>query len=82
MFRKNIEVFKFALYIMFPIGSMYIYNRPEVQDWFYPPEKPGPFDDFIIPESKLFKLPQSREELDEQVEKMKRNHLRSQQERK
>eukprot|EP00842_Homolaphlyctis_polyrhiza_P004035 jgi/Hompol1/4632/HPOL_003771-RA len=31
----TLEVFKFGLYIMFPIGVLYLYNRPDIAGLFH-----------------------------------------------
>ncbi len=33
-FNLNFEMLKFFMYCMFPVGSLYIFNRPELQESF------------------------------------------------
>ncbi|KAK6098364.1 hypothetical protein MT418_002400 [Batrachochytrium dendrobatidis] len=68
----NLEVLKFGLYIMFPVGVLYVYNKPEIMSYF-----PSTQDELDLDRKEnqkvMFKIPSSHEELGQQMEIIRRN---------
>ncbi|KAH6562631.1 hypothetical protein BASA50_009482 [Batrachochytrium salamandrivorans] len=68
----NLEVFKFGLYIMFPVGVLYVYNKPEIMSYF-----PSTQDDMHLERKEnqkiMFNPPTSRDEVLTQMAIMRRN---------
>ncbi|KAF2717953.1 hypothetical protein K431DRAFT_206336, partial [Polychaeton citri CBS 116435] len=65
----NLEVFKFGMYIMFPIGIMYYFGT-NLDERFHVPDfwpKPG----------QTHKIPFDREEMREELEKMRERRLQN-----
>ncbi|KAI8909429.1 hypothetical protein DFJ77DRAFT_122025 [Powellomyces hirtus] len=65
------ETLKFGIYILFPIGVLYLFNRPDLQ------EKLGrdqieTLAAFRVPEDKLFKLPSSMSEVREEAARIRK----------
>ncbi|TPX62109.1 hypothetical protein PhCBS80983_g00714 [Powellomyces hirtus] len=65
------ETLKFGIYILFPIGVLYLFNRPDLQ------EKLGrdqieTLAAFRVPEDKLFKLPSSMSEVREETARIRK----------
>ncbi|KAJ3101889.1 Importin-11 [Phlyctochytrium planicorne] len=57
---------KFGVYIMFPIGSLYLFNRPEIQEMFFTEKNIG--ETMAIPKSELATgLPRTLEEASDQA---------------
>ncbi|KIV98952.1 uncharacterized protein PV09_09287 [Verruconis gallopava] len=64
----NLEIFKFGMYIMFPIGWMYYFGT-NLDDKFS-------VEDFWPTKEQLNKVPTEREDILEELERMKRRRLR------
>ncbi|TPX37906.1 hypothetical protein SeMB42_g06804 [Synchytrium endobioticum] len=56
------EMFKFGIYCLFPVGALYVYNRPEVQDFFFAGKKQA-LTQFMPKEENLSKIPKSLDEV-------------------
>ncbi|KAL2919013.1 hypothetical protein HK105_201283 [Polyrhizophydium stewartii] len=68
----NLEVIKFGLYIFFPIGVLYLQNRPDIIALF-PTSQDTLEADRKENQKYYFKGPQSKEEIDEQFKLIVRN---------
>ncbi|KAJ3299384.1 hypothetical protein HK104_009085 [Borealophlyctis nickersoniae] len=73
MVNVGLEMFKFGVYIMFPVGIFALFNRPEIVQpiWDYHDKS---FD--MMHEKTLLKMPKSREELEIIMENMRRSKQR------
>ncbi|KND04979.1 hypothetical protein SpCBS45565_g05282 [Spizellomyces sp. 'palustris'] len=72
------EMLKFGVYIFFPIGVLYLFNRPELQEMLSR-EHQQTVESFKTPEEQLFKLPKSMEEVRQETARM-RQHFKSKRE--
>ncbi|KAJ3229174.1 hypothetical protein HDU81_005571 [Chytriomyces hyalinus] len=66
---------KFLIYIMFPIGSLYLFNRPELQEKLLRSGGTPIHVEMGVPPDELVKgIPRTRAEAQAQIEAMKRAH--------
>ncbi|KAJ3011349.1 hypothetical protein HKX48_006879 [Thoreauomyces humboldtii] len=73
----RMETFKFGLYLLFPIGVLYLYNRPDIQDRLGKDQTEA-LAAFRVPEEDLFKLPSSMSEVREEsarIRKLRREQM-------
>ncbi|KAI9104675.1 hypothetical protein DFS34DRAFT_645374 [Phlyctochytrium arcticum] len=64
------EVLKFGIYIFFPVGTLYLFNRPELQQYFGASHVET-INSFRVPEEELFKLPKDLEGVREERRRLK-----------
>ncbi|PWN52758.1 hypothetical protein IE53DRAFT_292851, partial [Violaceomyces palustris] len=77
MAGPNLELFKFGLYLFFPLAVMVHYGDPE---WYH--RHVLPIRDQFWPKSEtLYKPPKTSEDLKASLEEMRRNRLLKRQER-
>ncbi|KAF2471254.1 uncharacterized protein BDR25DRAFT_24981 [Lindgomyces ingoldianus] len=69
----NLEVFKFGMYILFPIGIMYYFGT-NLDGKFSVP-------DFWPKESQTHKIPYEREEIAKELERLKRVRMEARRQR-
>ncbi|KAJ3169705.1 hypothetical protein HDU87_000587 [Geranomyces variabilis] len=62
----RMETVKFGIYILFPVGVLYLFNRPDIQDKLGR-DQLDTLAAFRVPEDKLFKLPSSLDEVRAEV---------------
>ncbi|EON61560.1 hypothetical protein W97_00775 [Coniosporium apollinis CBS 100218] len=63
----NLEVFKFGMYILFPIGVMYYFGTNLDQRFTVP--------DFWPKEGQTHKIPFEKDEIKDEIERLKRRRL-------
>ena len=70
----NREMAKFAIYILFPITTLYIYNRPELHNSIVFKDQNDAIESFKRkPEDNHVNLPQDISEIRQVIEKLKKN---------
>ena len=73
-FNLRFEMSRFLLYCLFPVGSLYIYNRPELQESFLFRDQVNTYKDLKLFEEDpkaLFKIPKTKEETEKYLEDYK-----------
>ncbi|TPX37603.1 hypothetical protein SmJEL517_g00498 [Synchytrium microbalum] len=67
----SFEMMKFGIYCLFPVGTLYVYNRPEVQDFFFAGQTHA-LAEFMPKEADLVKVPHTMEEVNRITDAMKK----------
>jgi Pet100 len=70
----NFEVFKFGIYILFPIGSLYYFNNPTLMDSYH-----SSLDNIYAIQKRMEKslftnLPRSQDEIQGATDEMKKRY--------
>ncbi|KAI8825711.1 uncharacterized protein EV422DRAFT_513927 [Fimicolochytrium jonesii] len=65
------ETLKFGVYILFPVGVLYLFNRPDLQERLTK-EQMDTINTFRVPEDQLFKLPSNMTEVREETARLRR----------
>ncbi len=73
-FNLRFEMGKFFLYCLFPVGSLYVYNRPELQESFLFRDQMHTYNSmelFHEDPAKLNKVPKSQQDIDAYLKEYK-----------
>jgi hypothetical protein len=71
MSRTNAEVYKFGLYLLFPVLTLFVFNKPEFLNTFPTPSLDN-LKLLVDQENKgLYKLPSSSKEVNDHLEAIK-----------
>ncbi|KAI9344201.1 hypothetical protein DFJ73DRAFT_840477 [Zopfochytrium polystomum] len=77
-YHVNREIGKFFIYIMFPIGSLYLFNRPDVHVKLFGAGPEQVARETSVPEDQMVKnVPKTHEALREQLDKMRKRRAES-----
>ncbi|KAI8621778.1 hypothetical protein BC830DRAFT_1163502 [Chytriomyces sp. MP71] len=72
---RSKEMGKFLIYIMFPVGSLYLFNRPDMQEKLLRRSSVPIHVEMGVPEEELVKnIPRTRAEAQAQIGVMKKAH--------
>ena len=68
----NTEIWRFGLYLLFPVATLFLFNRPEVLKA-VPCETLEKIDeDFKTIKSRLYRIPKSKSEIEECLERIRK----------